>query len=119
MEVPVADDAPALIHRPMVGEPDDGLLQTAEAPASDPAFQAGEVALEGDQLTADRRPAGRARRLAFTVERQGQDLGVERVKPELHLDQHRPDPEPPRTERRPAPPARPSRECAPPKSPVP
>src|SRR6266571_7169484 len=102
MEVPVADDAPALIHRPMVGEPDDGLLQTAEAPASDPAFQAGEVALESDQLTADRRPAGRARRLAFTVERQEQDLGVERVKPELHLDQHRRDPEPPRIEQWPA-----------------
>src|SRR5437870_7318629 len=63
MEVPVADDAPALIHRPMVGEPDDGLLQTAEAPASDPAFQAGEVALEGDQHTADRRPDRKSTRL--------------------------------------------------------
>src|SRR2546428_13364978 len=102
MEVPVEEDAPALIHRPMVGKTGDGLPQTAEAPASDPAFQAGEVALESDQLTADRRPAGRARRLAFTVERQEQDLGVERVEPEPHLDQHRRDPEPPRLEQRPA-----------------
>src|SRR5213083_1942474 len=102
MEIPVADDAPALAHRPMVGEPGHGLLQTAEAPARDPAFEAGEMAVEGHELAADRRLAGRARRLAFTVERQEQDLGVECVKPELHLDQHRRDPEPPRIEQWPA-----------------
>jgi len=49
---PVADDAPALAHRPDgVGEPGHGLLQTAEAPARDPAFEAGEMAVEGHELT--------------------------------------------------------------------
>src|SRR2546426_9582723 len=101
MEIPVADDAPALAHRPMVGEPGHGLLQTAEAPARDPALEAGEVAVEGHELAADRRLAGRARRLAFTGERPEQGLRVGRVKPELHLDPHPRDPPPPRLDERP------------------
>src|SRR5207247_5678622 len=98
MEIPVADDAPALAHRPMVGEPGHGLLQTAEAPARDPAFEAGEMAVEGHELAADRRLAGRARRLAFTVAREEHDLGGECVKAGVHLDQHRSDPDPLRIE---------------------
>src|SRR3989442_12547578 len=65
MEIPVADDAPALAHRPMVGEPGHGLLQTAEAPARDPALEAGGVAVQGPELPAAPRPARPARRLAL------------------------------------------------------
>src|SRR3989442_15243119 len=55
MEIPVADDAPALAHRPIVGEPGHGLLQTAEAPALDPALEAGDEAPDGPGTPADRR----------------------------------------------------------------
>src|SRR3989454_12445479 len=104
MEIPVADDAPALAHRPMVGEPGHGLLQTAEAPARDPALEAGEGAVEGHELAADRRLAGRARRLALTVERQEPDLRVERVQPGVHLRPHRRGPQPLRIAEGPGPP---------------
>src|SRR3989442_8326184 len=102
MEVPVADDAPGLAHRPMVGEPGHGLLQAAEASVSDPAFEAGEGALEGDHLTTERWPPGPPPPLPFTGERPEHDLGPERVKPGARFDHHRTHPPPPRIEHRPA-----------------
>src|SRR5207253_6531740 len=78
MEIPVADDAPALAHRPMVGEPGHGLLQTAEAPARDPALEAGEVAVEGHELAADRRLAGREL-VAFDGDRKSTRLNSSHV----------------------------------------
>src|SRR5262245_63050478 len=94
MEVPVADHSPSLVRRPMVGQPCHGRLQAAEGAATDPALETCEVALERDRLTADLRCPDPARCLAFAVERLEQDLGVECVKPELQLDQHRSDSKP-------------------------
>src|SRR5262245_29401955 len=79
MEVTVADDMAMLARGPMLEEPGHGLLQAAEIAAGDPAFQAGEVAVESDRLTADRRAPGQARRLALAVERLEKNLGVERM----------------------------------------
>jgi hypothetical protein len=80
MKVSVTDDTPGIVRRLMVDEPRHGALQPAEVAVGDATGQAGEVAVDADQVAADRWP--------LAVERRQQDLRIEGMELQLHVDQH-------------------------------